>query len=58
MNVKIQGGGNGTYANTGSCVMVTNYITKSYIKSGSENASRKILALSQTLLQFIAVIAK
>lgn len=26
MNVKIQGGGNGTYANTGSCVAVTNYL--------------------------------
>lgn len=26
MNVKIQGGGNGTYANTGSCVSVTNYL--------------------------------
>ena len=26
MNVKIQGGGNGTYANTGSCVPVTNYL--------------------------------
>lgn len=24
MNVKIQGSGNGTYANTGSCVAVTN----------------------------------
>lgn len=26
MNVKIQGSGNGTYANTGSCVAVTNYL--------------------------------
>lgn len=26
MNVKIQGGGNGTYTNTGSCVSVTNYL--------------------------------
>lgn len=26
MNVKIQGGGNGAYANTGSCVAVTNYL--------------------------------
>lgn len=26
MNVKIQGGGNGTYANTGSCVAVTSYL--------------------------------
>lgn len=26
MNVKIQGGGNGTYANTGSCASVTNYL--------------------------------
>ena len=26
MNIKIQGGGQGKYANTGSCVGVTNYL--------------------------------
>lgn len=26
MNIKIQGGGGGTYANTGSCIAVTNYL--------------------------------
>ena len=26
MNIKIQGGGSGTYANTGSCTGVTTYL--------------------------------
>ena len=39
MNVKIQGGGQGTYANTGSCVVVTNYLAHEdieRIKAGQE----------------------
>ena len=39
MNVKIQGGGQGTYSNTGSCVGVTNYLAHEdveRIKAGQE----------------------
>lgn len=39
MNVKIQGGGGGTYSNTGSCIAVTNYLEHENIeklKNGQE----------------------
>lgn len=39
MNVKIQGGGGGAYANTGSCIGVTNYLAHEdvqQIKDGQE----------------------
>lgn len=39
MNIKIQGGGKGTYANTGSCVAVTSYLCHEdivHLKSGEK----------------------
>ena len=32
MNIKIQGGGSGTYANTGSCTGVTTYLQHDYAR--------------------------
>lgn len=57
MNIKIQGGGSGTYANTGSCTGVTTYLQHEDLermKNGQEvqpffNNSRDYISAQEVL---------
>ena len=60
MNIKIQGGGSGTYANTGSCTGVTTYLQHEDLermKNGREvqpffNNSRDYISAQEAIYTF------
>ena len=50
MNIKIQGGGSGTYANTGSCTGVTTYLQHEDLERMKNGALHGIRAAPGSIL--------